>query len=92
MRIRRFSPKRFDAAIAVLAPLSRIIPWFEAKAGFARIERCYATDSMLLWDEAAQRYDAETTPTYGSQTLQGFYARGMRECLVGQGLGDQKVF
>ena len=47
---------------------------------------------MLLWDEAAQRYDAETTPTYGSQTLQGFYARGMREGIVGQVLGDQKVF
>ena len=76
----------------MLAPLSRIITWLEATAGFARIDRCYATDAMLLWDEAAQRYDAEITPTYGSQTLQGFYARGMRECLVGQGLGDQKVF
>ena len=91
-RIRRISPKLFDAAIAVLAPLSRIIPSLEAKAEFARIGRYYATESMLLWDEAAQAYDAEATPSYGKETLEDFYARVLREGLVGQELGEQKLF
>lgn len=91
-RIRRVSPKLFDAAIAVLAPLSRIIPSLEAKAEFARIGRYYATESMLLWDEAAQAYDAEATPSYGSETLEDFYARVLRDGLAGQELGEQKLF
>jgi divinyl chlorophyllide a 8-vinyl-reductase len=91
-RIRRISPKLFDAAIAVLAPLSRIIPSLEAKAEFARIGRYYATESMLLWDEAAQAYDAEATPSYGNETLEDFYARVLREGLVGQELGEQTLF
>ena len=91
-RIRQVSPKLFDAAIAVLAPLSRIIPSLEAKAEFARIGRYYATESMLVWDEAAQAYDAEATPSYGSETLKDYYARVLREGLVGQELGEQKLF
>jgi divinyl chlorophyllide a 8-vinyl-reductase len=91
-RIRHVSPRLFDAAIAVLAPLSHIIPSLKAKAEFARIGRYYATESMLLWDEAAQAYDAEATPSYGSETLKDFYARVLREGLVGQELGEQKLF
>ncbi|MGB5834516.1 MAG: NAD(P)H-binding protein [Thiohalocapsa sp.] len=91
-RIRRISPKLFDAAIAVLAPLSRIMPSLQAKAEFARIGRYYATESMLLWDESAQDYDAEATPSYGNETLEDFYARVLREGLAGQELGEQKLF
>ena len=76
----------------MLAPLSRIIPSLEAKAEFARIGRYYATESMLLWDEGAQAYDAEATPSYGSETLKDFYARVLSEGLVGQELGEQKLF
>jgi divinyl chlorophyllide a 8-vinyl-reductase len=47
---------------------------------------------MLLWDEAAQAYDAEATPSYGNETLEDFYARVLREGLVGQELGEQKLF
>ena len=47
---------------------------------------------LRLWDEATQPDEVEATPGYGSQTLQGFYARVLREGLVVQGLGDQKVF
>lgn len=91
-RIRRVSPKLFDAAIAVLAPLSRIIPSLEGKAEFARIGRYYATESMLLWDEAAQAFDAQATPSYGSETLNDFYTRVLRQGLAGQELGEQKLF
>jgi divinyl chlorophyllide a 8-vinyl-reductase len=30
---------------------------------------------MLLWDAAAGRYDAEATPSFGTETLFDHYAR-----------------
>ena len=30
---------------------------------------------MLVWDAAAQRYDAQATPETGTETLYGFYER-----------------
>ena len=45
------------------------------KAELARIGRYYATESMLVWDKAAGRYDAEATPSFGEETLFDFYAR-----------------
>lgn len=92
LSIRRVSPRLFDVAIAVLAPLSRVIPPLAAKAEFARIGRYYATESMLLWDEVAQAYDAEATPSHGSETLSDFYTRVLRDGLAGQELGEQKMF
>ena len=47
----------------------------ERKAELARIGRYYATESMLVWDAAAQRYDAQATPETGTETLYGFYER-----------------
>lgn len=44
-----------------------------AKAELARIGLYYATESMLVWDEAAQRYDAAATPAFGNQTLADHY-------------------
>ena len=44
-----------------------------AKAEFARIGHYYATESMLLWDEQAQRYTADATPEFGSITLRESY-------------------
>lgn len=74
VRIRHVSPRVFDIAVGVLAPLSRVLPGLAAKAEFARIGRYYATESMLLWNEQAQTYDADATPSYGEQTLSDFYA------------------
>ena len=45
------------------------------KAELARIGRYYATESMLVWDAAAGRYDAAATPETGSETLFGFFER-----------------
>jgi divinyl chlorophyllide a 8-vinyl-reductase len=44
------------------------------KAELARIGAYYATESMLLWDESIGRYDAEATPSTGSDTLAEHYA------------------
>ena len=62
-----------------------------AKAELARIGRYYATESMLVWDEASGRYDADATPSFGSDTLRDHYAAiiaGAPE----QDLGAHRVF
>lgn len=51
------------------------MPALAAKAELAAIGHYYATESMLLWDGGAGRYDADATPETGSDTLFEFYAR-----------------
>jgi len=47
------------------------------KAEFARIAHYYATESMLVRDPATGRYDADATPSTGSETLFDYYARAV---------------
>ncbi len=61
-------------------------------AEFGRIGRYYATESMLVWDEATGQYDADATPGYGRDTLHDFFRTAVTEGLRGQELGDQAVF
>jgi divinyl chlorophyllide a 8-vinyl-reductase len=63
-----------DAIIALLGTLGRVLPALAAKAELARSGRYYATDSMLVYDPVAGRYDAEATPSTGSETLFDHYA------------------
>ncbi len=63
-----------DAIIAGLSLAGRVVPRLAAKAELARIGRYYATESMLVWDAAAGRYDAAATPATGSITLADHYA------------------
>jgi divinyl chlorophyllide a 8-vinyl-reductase len=80
-----------DAVIAVLGLLGRVVPPLADKAELARIGRYYATESMLVWDEAAGRYDAEATPSTGRDTLFDYYARVVRREAVAE-RGDHAVF
>ena len=69
----------------------RVVPARAAKAELARIGRYYATESMLVWDAAAGRYDVDATPSTGSQTLAQHYAAVLRgDAQVT--LGDHAVF
>ncbi|MCE6951487.1 NAD(P)H-binding protein [Cereibacter sphaeroides] len=80
-----------DTIIAVLDTLGRVVPKLRDKAELARIGRYYATESMLVLDPATGRYDADATPSAGSETLQEFYARLIRgEASVD--LGEHAVF
>jgi divinyl chlorophyllide a 8-vinyl-reductase len=45
------------------------------KAELARIGLYYATESMLVWDQASQQYSASATPETGSQSLADYYAQ-----------------
>ncbi len=64
-----------DAVVGVLGTVGRIVPSLAVKAELARIGRYYATESMLVLNPATGRYDAEATPSTGTETLFDFYAR-----------------
>ncbi len=77
-RFRTVPVAMLDTIIGVLAVLGRVIPPLADKAQLARIGRYYATESMLVWDAAAQRYDAQATPSTGRETLADFYGKLLR--------------
>jgi divinyl chlorophyllide a 8-vinyl-reductase len=85
-RFRKVPVAMLDLIIFVLSALR-----LKDKAELARIGRYYATESMLVWDAAAGRYDADATPSFGSDTLQAFQAKMIKgEASVD--LGEHKVF
>ncbi len=90
-RYRHVPVALLDTIIAVLALLGRAWPRLADKAEYARIGRYYATESMLVFDEATQRYDDARTPRFGADTLEAFYARVVKEGLAGQELGSHAV-
>jgi divinyl chlorophyllide a 8-vinyl-reductase len=80
-----------DTIVAVLGLLGRVLPPLAAKAELARIGRYYATESMLVWDTANGRYDADATPSAGTQSLFDHY----RDLISGAARterGDHAVF
>jgi divinyl chlorophyllide a 8-vinyl-reductase len=91
-RYRRVPVALLDGIIATLSTLGHVVPSLRDKAELARIGRYYATESMLVLDPTTGRYDADATPSFGTDTLRDFYARAMRDGLAGQELGDQAVF
>jgi divinyl chlorophyllide a 8-vinyl-reductase len=72
-RYRRIPVGLMDAIIGLLAVAGRIVPRLADKAEFARIGRYYATESMLVFDPVAGRYDADATPSTGADTLYQHY-------------------
>lgn len=90
-RFRSVSPKLLSGAGAVLGAIGRVIPPLADKAEFARIGHYYATESMLVWNAAQSRYDAEATPEFGSDTLREHYARLIRGDVAGD-RGAHAVF
>lgn len=82
----------FDVIISVLILISKILPSFAEKAEFARIGKYYCSESMLVWDPVKQQYDADATPSYGTETLRDFYKRVLKEGLAGQELGAHSMF
>ena len=71
-----------DAIIVVFGTAGRVLPAFAAKAGLTRIGRYYATESMLVLDPKTGHYDADATPSTGSETLFDYYARVLLRACV----------
>ena len=80
-----------DTIIAVLSALGKLSSTLADKAELARIGRYYATESMLLWDEKTGRYDADATPSTGSDTLWSHYQALVKGDQSTE-LGDHSVF
>ncbi len=80
-----------DVIIKVLSTAGHVLPPLAAKAELARIGRYYATESMLVWNAGSGRYDADATPSTGTQTLFDFYADLARGALAPE-RGDHAVF
>lgn len=80
-----------DLIIRVLALLGHVVPSLRDKAELARIGRYYATESMLVLDPVSGHYDADATPSAGSETLSDFYARLLRGSVALE-RGDHAVF
>ncbi|MDZ7813520.1 MAG: NAD(P)H-binding protein [Ideonella sp.] len=88
----RSVPTRLLSGLAaVLGTAGRFVPSLAAKSELARIGHYYATESMLVWDETRQCYDAAATPSTGSDTLAAHYARLARGELR-SGLGAHALF
>jgi divinyl chlorophyllide a 8-vinyl-reductase len=80
-----------DAIAGGLGLVGRIVPALAAKAELARIGRYYATQSMLVLDPATGHYDADATPSFGTQTLFDYY-RAVLDGAVAPERGDHAVF
>ena len=67
-----------DTIVGLLGAAGRVLPPLAAKAELAKIGRYYATESMLVLDPATGRYDAQATPSTGTQTLFDYYEQLVR--------------
>jgi divinyl chlorophyllide a 8-vinyl-reductase len=88
---RHVPPAMLDLIIAVLCTAGRIVPPLANKAELARIGRYYATESMLLLNRDTGRYEADATPSTGTETLFDFYARLLNGAAAPE-RGDHAVF
>lgn len=80
-----------DFIAGTLGILGKIVPFLADKAELVRIGRYYASESMLVWDAKTNRYDADLTPSHGTQTLFDAYDLWIK----GEGIpdrGDHAVF
>lgn len=80
-----------DTIIGVLGAGGRWFPALADKAELARIGRYYATESMLVLDPASGRYDAEATPSTGSDLLVDYH-RALLDGTATLERGDHAVF
>jgi divinyl chlorophyllide a 8-vinyl-reductase len=78
IRIKHVPVALMHGIVGLLTTLGSVSPRLAAKAQLARIGRYYATQSMLVWNPATQRYDADATPEFGQDRLEDHYAAMLR--------------
>jgi len=90
-KFRQVPVAMLDAIIGVLGTAGRMAPALAKKAELARIGRYYATESMLVLDPKTGRYNADATPSTGTETLFDFYAK-LASGGIAPERGDHAVF
>ncbi len=91
VRIKHVPVALMSGIIGLLTALGTLSPRLAAKAQLARIGRYYATQSMLVWDEARKTYCADATPEFGTDRLEDHYAAMLRG-EVADDRGDHAIF
>lgn len=90
-RFRSVPVALLDVIAGGLGAVGRMVPPLAEKAELARIGRYYATESMLVLDPRTGRYDADATPSTGTETLFDFY-RAVLDGGAPPDRGDHAVF
>jgi divinyl chlorophyllide a 8-vinyl-reductase len=90
-RFRQVPLALLDVIIATLGAAGRLVPALKDKAELARIGRYYGSESMLVLDPATGHYNANATPSTGTDTLADFY-RDLVSGKVSIDRGDHAVF
>lgn len=90
-RFRHLPVGMLDIIIHALHAGGYLVPKLADKAELARIGRYYATESMLVWDATLRRYDADATPSYGTQSLFDYYDQLISGAEI-LDLGEHAVF
>ncbi|MEM9402028.1 MAG: NAD(P)H-binding protein [Pseudomonadota bacterium] len=90
--IRRVPAGLLSTVATLLDPIGRLLPSARTRAELARIGHYYATESMLVWDEEKQRYDAEATPSTGSRTLEDHYRQVLATGMAGHEAREHRLF
>jgi divinyl chlorophyllide a 8-vinyl-reductase len=90
-RFRHVPVALLDGIVAATSVAGRVLPALARKAELARIARYYATESMLVLDPATGRYDADATPSTGTETLFDHYAALLSGARTDE-RGDHAVF
>jgi len=65
--------KLLDAIRLLLLIISPFSNWAKNKSELIKIAKYYATESMLIWDEKKECYDANMTPSTGKDTLRDYF-------------------
>jgi divinyl chlorophyllide a 8-vinyl-reductase len=78
VRIKRVPVALMSTIVIALSTLGHLSPRLATKAELARIGRYYATQSMLVWNEATGHYDADATTEFGTDRLEDHYAALLR--------------
>ncbi len=83
--------RMLDAIAGTLGFVGKIVPAAARKAELARIGHYYATESMLVLNTDTGRYDADATPSTGTETLFDYYTK-LVAGEVSAERGDHAVF
>ena len=72
-KYKSFTTKLLDAIRLLLLIISPFSNWAKNKSELIKIAKYYATESMLIWDEKKECYDANMTPSTGKDTLRDYF-------------------
>ena len=72
-KYKSFPTKLLDAIRLLLFIISPFSNWAKNKSELIKIAKYYATESMLIWDEKKECYDANMTPSTGKDTLRDYF-------------------